>query len=185
MAAETDDVSGAWKAVTTVTFAVGTESRRVSSGKTGRPTKLNPLVSYPDASAVAIKVSVANDDSRGTTTEWDIKLHPDVSGCQTIGLTVSLEARTGTETSDVWDEAWHTVVPEAVYMPGKVAGASAHKPLEMKCCCDIGPTSRLFRRQVITTVRGISDDSVFMSSRPKKCGWSISRPIWQRHQRRK
>ena len=53
----------AWRAVVTVTFADGERVEWSGSGSTGAPTAFSPMLCYPDADAVSMRVSVLVDGS--------------------------------------------------------------------------------------------------------------------------
>lgn len=129
--------SGAWKSLTTVTYSDGSVSRRVSRGETNRPTALNPLITYPDSSAVSIKVEIADEEGKELPQLWLVTLTPDETGCRAIGLLQNLAERTPSGRGNAWADTVCSQSRPVITLGNVVAIASPENPFNICSCVDI------------------------------------------------
>ena len=130
-------VHSKWKAQTTIYFRDGRYTVRHSSGTDVQPVALGPVITYPDAEAVAMEILLQNEcDS--TVSRWYFNLQPDATGRRAMAVSDNLtpfvpEQVTGADVTLA--ETPHAI---AVEYPGLVAVAQSDRPRNITSVTDVG-----------------------------------------------
>lgn len=121
-----------WRAVAAVRFRGGKGMVLTASGDSGGFTSLGPVLSYPAPDAEELIISI---HSGGVTYGRSFALVPDASGRRSIYIEPSLRniALPPTSAAQIVDFA-----PADEALPGIVAFAPAHSPLDIRTATDVG-----------------------------------------------
>lgn len=135
---DTGDETVTWSAMTTVTFADGTVSRRFCQATGPVPAELNPLLTYPHPDARAIDIVLEDDRGGELPRTWHADLRPAPDGLNALGLSEISAARTPAVDTDAWLHDTATVRRPSASLTGVMAVAPAARPLCITATVDAG-----------------------------------------------
>ncbi len=132
-----DDVA-TWTAMTTVTYADGTTSRRFCQGVSAVPHSLNPLIAFPHPEARAIDIVLEDDRGGELPRCWHVALTPSPDGLHAIGLAEISTVRTPEIDTEAWLHDTTSQRRPQQNRSGLIAIAPANRPLDITTTVDLG-----------------------------------------------
>lgn len=129
MATETRKDVG-WTSSTKVTFVDGTSAVHNAAGTDNAPERLGSLITYPDATARCIDVTVEYNVDGSLPRHWHIELEPDASGTRAIAFEPTLKGHAGIDDASAWISEPRSRRAMPIHKPGLCLAAHPDRPLE-------------------------------------------------------